>query len=176
MTSCSECGFVYEDLPGPEIAGVVRQAARQIRERLGAVLGEANGVPRLRTRPDSTTWSALEYAAHVRDVFMTQHGTLYHVLVVDSPELSPMHREERVELGGYNEEDPATTAAEVTMTADIFARLARRLSPEQWARKCVYVNPEPLERELIWVARHTAHEVSHHLGDIDRVLSLVESA
>jgi hypothetical protein len=173
MTSCTECGFVYEDLPAKEIAGVVRHAAREIRERLGDVLGQANGVPTLRTRPEPATWSALEYAGHVRDVFLTQHGRLYHGLVVDTPEFPPMHRDERVVLGAYNEEDPATTSAEVTMAADLFARLVQRLSPPQWARRCIYVNPEPTERELIWVARHTAHEVLHHLDDIDRVLTSI---
>lgn len=176
MTSCSECGFVYEDLAASEIVGVIRHAAREIRERLGSALGEPDGVPMLRTRPEPTTWSALEYAGHVRDVFLTQHGRLYHGLVVDTPEFPSMHRDERVELGAYNEEDPTTTAGEVTMAADLFGRLAQRLTPEQWARACIYVNPVPTERELIWVARHTAHEVLHHLGDIDRVLAAVHPA
>lgn len=174
MTTCAECGFVYEDLPADDIAGVVRHAAREIRERLGDAFGQVDGLERLRTRPQPATWSALEYAGHVRDVFLTQHGRLYHGLVVDTPEFPPMHRDERVVLGAYNEEDPATTGTEVTMGADLFARLVTRLSTEQWARHCIYANPEPRERELIWVARHTAHEVLHHLGDIDHVLAKVK--
>ena len=171
MTSCAECGFSFEELPAAEIPAVIRHAAREVRERLGSALGTPDGVPLLRTRPDPITWSALEYAAHVRDVFLTQHGRLYHALVVETPELPAMHRDERVVLGHYNEEDPATTATELTMAADMFSRLAQRLSPTQWARRCIYANPEPTERDLLWVGRRTAHEAVHHLHDIDRVLA-----
>ena len=100
MTPCPECGFSYEDLPAADISDVIRHAAREIRERLGSALGEADGVPMLRTRPAPTTWSALEYAAHVRDLLLTQHGRIYRVLVANTPELPPMHRDERVILGG----------------------------------------------------------------------------
>ncbi len=57
-------------------------------------------------RPDPTTWSALEYARHVRECFWFS-GTEYCTpLVAETPGFAPMHREERVELAGYAFEDP----------------------------------------------------------------------
>lgn len=175
MTSCPECEFVYESLSVDDAPSVIHHASREIRERLGALLGEANGVPMLRTRPAPAVWSALEYAGHVRDVFLTQHGRLYHALVTDMPDFPPMHRDERVILGAYNDEDPATTATEVTMASDLFCRLVERLDATQLARLCVYQSPEPTERDLAWVIRQTTHEALHHLRDIDHVLSEVRS-
>jgi len=173
MTSCAKCHFVYEDLAAADAPAALRHYAREIRERLGTLLDEPGGVERLRTRPEAETWSALEYSGHVRDVLLTQHGTLYRALVEDLPAFSPMHRDERVLLGGYNTEDPATTATEVTIAADLFARLLARLSAAEWSRRCIYNFPEPTEVDVIWLARHSVHEVVHHLLDIDEVTARV---
>jgi S-DNA-T family DNA segregation ATPase FtsK/SpoIIIE len=171
MTSCPKCHFSYADLAAEEAPGTLRHAAREIRERLGTLLDLPGGVELLRTRPDAETWSALEYAGHVRDVLLIQHGRLYRALVEDLPTFGPMHREERVLLGGYNEEDPATTSTEVTIAADLLSRLLARLSATQWSRRCVYNFPEPTEVDVLWLARHTVHEIVHHLLDIDEVIA-----
>jgi DNA segregation ATPase FtsK/SpoIIIE, S-DNA-T family len=173
MTSCAKCQFTYEDLAAEAAPGALRYGAREIRERLGTLLDEAGGVERLRTRPEAETWSALEYAGHVRDVLLTQHGRLYQALVEDLPAFAPMHRDERVLLGGYNDEDPATTSTEVTIAADLLARLLARLSATEWSRRCIYGYPEPTEVDVVWLARHTMHEVVHHLLDIDEVIAKV---
>jgi S-DNA-T family DNA segregation ATPase FtsK/SpoIIIE len=173
MTSCAKCHFVYEDLAPEETSGALRHGAREIRGRLGTLLDEPGGVERLRTRPEAETWSALEYAGHVRDVLLTQHGRLYQALVEEVPAFSPMHRNERVLLGGYNDEDPATTSTEVTIAADLLARLLTRLRVTEWSRRCIYNYPEPTEVDVVWLARHSMHEVVHHLLDIDEVIARV---
>jgi hypothetical protein len=43
----------------------------------------------LRTRPEEGVWSALEYACHVRDVFLVQRDRLYTALVEDTPTFTP---------------------------------------------------------------------------------------
>jgi hypothetical protein len=42
---------------------------------------------------------------------------------------------------------------------------------DDWQRRLVYNYPEPAERDLAWLARHTVHEGEHHLFDVDRLLS-----
>jgi hypothetical protein len=174
MTSCAQCHFVYEDLEAEATPGALRHSAREIRERLGTLLNEPGGVERLRTRPEPETWSPLEYAGHVRDVLLVQHDRLYQALLEDAPAFTPMHRDERVRLGGYNDEDPATTATEVTIAADLFARVLSRLDATGWARRCIYNFPGPTEVDVVWLARHSVHEVVHHLLDIDDVLARVK--
>jgi hypothetical protein len=171
MTQCAQCHFDFENLAANEAPAAIRHAARQIRELLGELLVEADGVEALRTRPEPTTWSALEYAGHVRDVLITQRERVYLTLIDDVPTFAPVHPERRVLLGDYNGEDPATTATEVTIAADLLARLLAGLDADKWARRCVFHFPEPEARDLAWIARHCAHEAIHHLLDIETVLN-----
>jgi hypothetical protein len=175
MTSCAQCGFDFEGLEADEAPAVLRRAARQIREQLGELLAEADGVDALRTRPEPDTWSALEYAAHVRDVFITQRERLYQTLLEDVPTFSPVHPEQRVIVGNYDDEDPAITATELTIAADMLARLLVGLDADQWSRRFSAFLPELEQRDLRWLARHSAHEAVHHLLDIDTGLARVQS-
>ncbi|CAN5261382.1 hypothetical protein BH09ACT5_BH09ACT5_14520 [soil metagenome] len=58
---CPECGFDATTFGAPDVAALLRENARA----WPAVLRRAD----VRVRPDDATWSPLEYAAHVRDVF-----------------------------------------------------------------------------------------------------------
>jgi hypothetical protein len=173
MTTCAECHFVYEELPIAEAPGAIRHAARQIREQLGALLTEADGVEALRTRPEPATWSALEYAGHVRDVLLYHRELVIQTLLEETPRSIMLHGEERACLERYDDEDPATTATEVTIAADLLARLLAGLDAHQWARRCLYSYPEASECDLAWLARQGAHEAIHHLHDIKTGLRLV---
>src|SRR4029453_16194620 len=44
------------------------------------------------------------------------------------------------------------------------------LEDRGWARTGVYNFPETAVRDVDWIARHTLHEVTHHLMDVDRAL------
>jgi hypothetical protein len=176
MTTCAECGFDFESLDADEAPAVVRRAARQIRERLGELLTEADGVDALRTRPEPETWSALEYAAHLRDVLITQRERLYQTLIDDVPSFTPVHPEQRVVIGDYDDEDPATTATELTIAADMLARLLSELDADQWSRRFSAYLPKLEQRDLRWLARHAAHEAVHHLLDIHTVLARVRES
>jgi hypothetical protein len=81
-----------------------------------------------------------------------------------------MEREERVVRDRYNEQAPATVADELATNAGLMANAVAGLTGEQWDRAGIYGYPEPRERDLHWIARHTIHEGQHHLLDIGRVL------
>lgn len=172
MTHCEGCGYTYEDHGASGLAEAMRHEARVIRDELAA-LGRPGGLGVLRQRPAPTTWSALEYACHVRDVLLVQRDRVILALLSDNPGFAPMHRDERPALTHYNEEDPATTATEVTIAADLFARLVAPLTASQWARPCVYNSPAPTGVDLLWVGQHTLHELVHHRHDIATVLGTV---
>ncbi len=57
---CPECGFDAHDYADASIARAIRDNA----DSWPAVLAR----PTVRDRPNDSTWSPLEYAAHVRDV------------------------------------------------------------------------------------------------------------
>jgi hypothetical protein len=168
--TCEECGFDYDGLTEAEAIEALRGFGRRYRAPLtrglpGESLGEL-----LRAHPLSGVWSALEYACHVRDVFEVQTARVALALAEDLPTFAPMRREERVVEDRYDEQDPGTVADQLAANAEAMAEALEALSPEQWARRGIYTYPEPTERDLRWIARHTVHEGRHHLLDIGRVL------
>ena len=168
MLQCGECGFVYEGVAPEAIGGALRSLAPRTREVLA---GRAPAA--LRQRPQVTTWSALEYSCHLRDVLLVQRERVLLALVEDVPRFVPMYREERVELAGYASEEPDAVVEQIGMATRMLGSLFDRLSGEQLSRRCIYNFPAPAEVDIAWVGRHTVHEGEHHLKDIARVLERV---
>lgn len=167
---CDECGFDYDALGDAEIPAALRAFDRRYRAPLTRGLPGETLDELLRARPLEGTWSALEYACHVRDVFAIQRQRVEQTLVQHVPSYEPMNREERVVSDRYNEQDPVAVADELAANAEALAATLEPLTDDQWARRGVYSYPAPTERDLRWLARHTVHEGRHHLLDIGRVL------
>jgi len=159
---CPQCGFVFADLAPAAIPAALRGGARATCE----ALERAEDRGRARTRPGPEVWSPLEYACHVRDVLFVQRDRVLLALVEDVPGFAPMHRDERVVLAGYGDEDTAEVADELVTGANLLAKVFARLSPPQLARRCVYNFPETAERDVTWMGRQTVHETVHHLQDV----------
>ncbi|MET1000308.1 MAG: DinB family protein [Acidimicrobiia bacterium] len=154
---CPECGFEYRpDEAGAAGAAIIAGAAEI------AVLISAGDV---RTRRAPQTWSALEYACHVRDVLLVQRERVLQARREDCPTPAPMGRDERVEHDGHAGQDPAAVARQLSDAARMFANVLDRLSDDAWDRTMIYNYPVPTERSLHWVAVHTQHEVVHHVRD-----------
>ena len=88
-------------------------------------------------------WSALEYACHVRDVFLVQRDRLYTALVEDTPTFTPMYRDQRVTL-------PVTTRRTLrrlpssSPPARLIAQAFDMLDSAQLQRRCIYNFQRPL--------------------------------
>ena len=169
LEAADECGFVYDAVEVTSVPAALRAVAAALDDLLRRP--ELDGP--LRRRPVPAVWSALEYAGHVRDVALVQRDRVLLALVADEPSFVPMHREERVGLARYNDDDPAEVAGELVMAVSLFARLLERLDGAQLARPCVYNYPVPARVDIGWVARHTLHEAIHHLADVRSVLDRV---
>lgn len=86
----------------------------------------------------------------------------------DRPRFDPMDRDRRVDEGRYIDEDPSRLARQIEQAADQLAHLLDELSDSEWERAGVYNWPTTAERDVTWIARHTVHELAHHLLDISR--------
>lgn len=166
MEQCAECKFSYgaadrQDLPGILASFGPAYDTRMARDHKEVTL-----------RPSPEVWSPLEYACHVRDVFLIQRDRLYLALVEDRPSFAPAYREERVEFDGYAVQAPDEVAQQIEMAATLVARAFSRLTNGQWERRLMYNYPTPTEQSVEWLAHHTAHEATHHLYDIDRILGI----
>ncbi|HZN12731.1 MAG TPA: DinB family protein [Acidimicrobiales bacterium] len=163
MTRCEECGYDWDADP-IDIAVFADRYAKPLTRFLPA--DDPDVV--LRTRPEPTVWSALEYAAHVRDAFGFYGGRIGRALSEDRPQFSPRDPDAVCEERRYNEEDPAATLVGLAAAANDLAALLADLDDAQWERVGVGIDGD--ERTVRVLARRAAHEGSHHLLDIGRVL------
>jgi hypothetical protein len=175
MDSCTACEFVYADIDATALPERLASFGPRYRERLLPPSRPAQWQAMLRARPAADVWSALEYACHVRDVFLTLRDRLYTVLVEDKPVVAPMYREHRVLLARYNAQDPEEIAGQLVMAARLIAQAFNALAPAQLARLCVYPFPAPTERSVLWVGQHAVHEGEHHLRDVESAITRVQA-
>ena len=167
---CAECGFSYDTLAVPDALDALRGFGKRYRIPLTRGLKDEDLDALLRAHPLDDTWSALEYACHVRDVFAVQRERLARALVEPGFWPEPMRGEERVLEMAYNEQDPVGVADDLAANGTALASFAENLSNEQLELTIGYRYPEVAERTLSWLIVHTVHEGEHHLLDVGRVL------
>jgi hypothetical protein len=153
---CAECGFdagsvAFEDIP------------RLIRENAGRwapVLGRADAT----VRPDDHTWSALEYAAHVRDVFRIFTTRLGLMLAQDNPLFPNWDQDATAISERYNEQDPATVADELAEAAESAADAFSSVRPEDRQREGRRSDGAVFTVETL--GQYFIHDPVHHLHDV----------
>jgi S-DNA-T family DNA segregation ATPase FtsK/SpoIIIE len=164
---CDECGFVYDDLAPADIPASIRSFARRYRAPLSRFLPGEDGDALVRRRPAPGTWSALEYAAHVRDVFAAYDRWIHQCLTEDRPALEGPNPDEAAERGRYNEDDAAAVADALAANAERLASTVEAVPDDGWDRVGLRRDQE---RSVLFTARRAVHEGSHHLLDIGRGL------
>ena len=164
---CDECGFVYDDLAPGEIPAAIRAFAKRYRAPLTRFLPGEDGDSLVRERPAAATWSPLEYAAHVRDVFASYHGWITQCVTEERPVLEGPGPDEAAELRRYNEDDPVVVADALAANAERLASTVESVPDDGWDRIGLRRDEE---RTVLFSARRAVHEGSHHLLDIGRGL------
>ncbi len=124
----------------------------------------------VRRRPDPSTWSALEYTAHVADVLDHLGPAIRRIVVEDEPTITFFDNDERATVQRYNEQDRSEVLGWLDLTCEDLAAVLASVNPEDWTR----VGHFPTgDRDALAMARNAVHEGSHHLRDVQRVLSEV---
>jgi hypothetical protein len=158
---CDECGFSYATVSAADLPGRLAAAGPRFTAALAAIRDP-------RRRPAPSVWSPLEYTCHVRDVLRVQGERLALALRTDNPAFGPMGRDERAIVDAYNAQDPRLALTELSAAADDLARDFGGVRPSQWSRTGIYPWPAAESRTILWLGRHTVHEVEHHLMDLAR--------
>ncbi|MGN9907615.1 DinB family protein [Phytohabitans sp. LJ34] len=161
MDHCDECGFTYTTIAAEDLPRRLEAAGPRFVATLATIQHP-------RRRPAPSVWSPLEYTCHVRDVLRVQGERLALALRTDNPQFTPMGREERAMQYAYNDQDPQTVLTELAEAANDLAHAFGALSPPQWNRTGVYNWPTVETRSILWLGRHTVHEIEHHLMDLTR--------
>jgi len=116
-------------------------------------------------RPNESTWSALEYGAHVRDALEVFEGRLTLMLERENP-LFPNWDQDQAALDGhYGALDPALVAAQLLQQGHDAASAFGAVAPEQWDRRGLRSNGS--EFTVLTLSGYFLHDVIHHLHDVD---------
>ncbi len=153
---CPECGFDGPSLDVTAMGAEIRANAAQWAKLLDD--------PEVRTRPSPTTWSALEYAAHVRDVFLLYRERLRLMIEFDDPLYPNWDQDQTAVEQRYDLADPAVVATELTDAAAALADAFEALGPADWARPGRRSDGSSFTVETF--ARYLLHDPTHHLVDV----------
>jgi DinB family protein len=127
--------------------------------------------PDPRTRPAPTTWSPLEYAAHVRDVCRVYTERLHLMLTTDDPDYPNWDQDATAVRDRYGEQDPATVATELTAAAQRLATDFASVTGDQWRR--TGNRGDGARFTVDTFARYLIHDPVHHLHDVTGAVGAV---
>ena len=169
---CDECGFDFESVGPADAVTALRAFGKRYRAPLTRFLPGEEGDTVVRQRPADGVWSALEYAAHVRDVFDWYAARVERTLSEDQPVFEGLSPDQACEAGRYNEQDPVAVADELAANAERLAGVFESVPDGSWDR---YGTIRGEERSILTHARRGVHEGNHHLLDIGRGLRTVRA-
>lgn len=155
---CPECGFDSRTITGREVPALLRANVAE----WPAVL--AAPAARERLKPD--TWSALEYACHVRDVFRIYTVRLGLMLTEDDPAYPNWDQDETAVSSRYGEQDPGTVSAELVAAGETLAAAFEAVPAGAWQRTGTRSDGAAFTVETF--ARYFIHDPVHHLNDVTR--------
>ena len=167
---CPECGFDAAAVDPGNGEFTVRALGRRYQAPLTRAMPGENLEDILRRRPAPNTWSALEYAGHVRDVIALWGSTLHLALTEERPHIprpDPDIADRFAADAAYNRQDPGTVSQELTANAERMAAKIATMAPTGWDR-IVVIGDE--EMSVLAIVRKVAHEGGHHLLDVGRSL------
>ncbi len=164
---CDECGFADEALSMDEALSELRRFGRRYRAPLTRFLPGEDGDALVRTRPADGVWSALEYAAHVSEVFGWYDEWVSRSVEEDDPVIDAPTPDEAAEAGRFNERDPSAVAEAIAVNAGALAATFEGVPEHSWSR-CHVRRGE--HRSVLFTGRRAVHEGNHHLLDIGRGL------
>ncbi|MDZ7929448.1 MAG: DinB family protein [Rhodococcus sp. (in: high G+C Gram-positive bacteria)] len=154
--ACPDCGFDSSAVDYDDIPDLIRADV----ERWEAVLRRDD----VALRPDDSTWSALEYAAHVRDAHRIFRTRLALVLTEDDPEFANWDQDATALAENYNAQNPATVATELGDAARTLADDFAAVPPENRHRTGRRSDGSNFSVESL--AAYYIHDPIHHLWDV----------
>ncbi len=168
---CPECALDTREIGTEQVAGLLRDATASWQ---GLLVGASDVQGGIRARPDPTTWSALEYGCHVRDVFRVFDGRLQLMLAEDDPLFQNWDQDRTAVEDRYGEQDPATVADELAEAGAVLAGHFDDITDGQWHR--TGARDDGSRFTVATLGRYLLHDVVHHLYDVTDVRAGPSSA
>lgn len=156
--ACPECGFDAAAIERVAIPALVRDAVSRFPDVLEG--------PDASVRPDPQTWSALEYACHVRDacrVFTERVELMRHE---DHPRFANWDQDATAVDQRYWLQDPQVVSAELSASGEAAADAFTHVRGDEWARTGSRSNGSEFTVESL--GRYLLHDLFHHVWDVTR--------
>jgi hypothetical protein len=167
LERCDECGFDPAELRPRNLPVAIRSYGRRYRAPLTRGLADEDLDEVVRRSPSAGVWSAIEYSAHVRDIFRVFDDRVRCALTDTEPSETVVDWEGKVAAASPALEREAL-ADDLDDAADTFATVLSELADHEWRLPTITGTGKPAT--IAEVAIIAVHEGSHHLLDVGRVL------
>lgn len=169
---CPECGFDASSIQPEEVAGRVRANAAAWR----AVLKRG---PIVEQRPpvqagQSPQWSALEYGAHVRDVYDLAAERLTLMLKKKDPTFADWDQNATAIDEDYRSQDVNKIGYDLAVNAGRFADLLDKVRGDSWER--TGRRSDGSHFTVASFALYLLHDPVHHLADVEKGFEAIKEA
>jgi len=160
---CAACGFDgsrYDDVS-------LLVAVRKLGPRWRTVIADAG--PELRVRPAADVWSAIEYAAHSRDITALHAFGVNQALTVDEPAFPAIIAGDLIDTAAatYINDDPDAVVAALDTNACQLVQVAGDPADHAWQRGLTIGDERSTVRRML---EHALHDSLHHIDDVERGL------
>ncbi|HEX3796172.1 MAG TPA: DinB family protein [Acidimicrobiales bacterium] len=155
---CPECGFNASTYPTEDIATFLRANAALWSMLLAAPASD------LRRRRSDGRWSPLEYACHVRDVFVLFHERLTLMLTQDDPTYPNWDQDRTAVEERYNDQDPLLVSVQLQTAAGVLADTFTGITGATWNR--TGRRSDGAHFTITEFGRYLVHDPVHHVRDV----------
>jgi len=160
---CDACGFdggQYDDESLLEALRCLGPAWRDLLSKAGSDL---------RARPKPGVWSAIEYAAHSRDITALHVFGVEQALNLEEPAFPEIGTDLVDSVAStYGDAAPDEVVGELTIQASLLAKIAGDAGTNAWTRGLTVGDTRSDVRRLL---EHALHDSLHHIGDVERGLA-----
>lgn len=169
---CPECGFDASKVDPTDVAAAMRANAAAFRSALkrGDIVSERPPVP-----PGADPkWSALEYSAHVRDVYALAAERITRMIKKKNPTFADWDQNSAAIEGKYASADPDKVAYDLAINAGKAADLLDKVRGDDWDR--TGSRSDGASFTIGRFAVYILHDVSHHLWDVEQGYEAIKEA
>ena len=153
---CPDCGFDAGSMPLGQARALLDAAASSMLRAL------STSTARMRPRP--TTWSALEYACHVRDTCDVFRARIDLVVEQDNPTFPNWDQDATAIESRYDQQEPQTVATELRRALDELLDQLDAIPNDAWERPALRSNGSRFT--LASLLRYLVHDPVHHAHDV----------
>jgi hypothetical protein len=160
---CAACRFDGSRYDDATLMAAIEQLGLQWRSRLSGAGSE------LRVRPTPSTWSAIEYAAHSRDITALHVYGVGQAFTEHEPVYPAVDGDALIEASAasYRDEDLDMVVDQLDREARRLGGLAADAGADAWDRGITIGEHRSTVRRML---EHALHDSLHHLDDVERGL------